>query len=102
MPRCLAIKETAVKINRLLVLVSALAFAAVIAMGQSFVGEVRGVIQDPGGAVIANANVTLRNDATGTTQTTVSNSAGEYVFPQIAPATYTLTVEMPGFKKLEH
>ncbi len=90
------------KFNRFLVLVTALVIAAVIAFAQSYVGEVRGVVQDPGGAVIANANVTLRNDATGTMRTTVSNSAGEYVFPQADPGTYTVLVETPGFKKLEH
>ena len=69
---------------------------------QSFVGSVRGLIQDPGGAVVASANVTLRNDATGASRTTVSNSIGEYVFSQLEPATYTLSAEAPGFKKLEH
>ena len=82
--------------------VIALVLAAAIAFAQSYVGEVRGIVQDPGGAVIANANVTLRNNATGTVRTTVSNPAGEYVFPQVDPATYTITVETAGFKKLEH
>ncbi len=90
------------KLNRFLLLVTALVIAAVSALAQSYVGEVRGIVQDPGGAVIANANVTLRNDATGTVRTTVSNSAGEYVFPQVDPATYTVTVQTPGFKKLEN
>lgn len=75
--------------------------ASSLISAQSFVGSVRGLIQDPAGAVIANANVTLRNDATGTSRTTVSNAAGEYVFSQIEPATYTLSVETAGFKKLE-
>ena len=90
------------KLNRFLLLMTALVIAAVSALAQSYVGEVRGIVQDPGGAVIANANVTLRNDATGTVRTTVSNSAGEYVFPQVDPATYTITVQTPGFKKLEN
>jgi hypothetical protein len=73
-----------------------------MARGQSFVGGVRGLVQDPGGAVIANANVSLRHDATGTMRTTVTNTQGEYVFSQVEPATYTLVVETPGFKKLDH
>ncbi len=68
---------------------------------QSFVGSVRGLIQDPGGAVIASANVTLLNQATGTSRATVSNASGEYAFAQLEPATYMLTVEAAGFKKLE-
>jgi trimeric autotransporter adhesin len=68
---------------------------------QSFVGEIRGLIQDPGGAVVAGANVTLRNEASNVSRTTVSNNAGEYVFAQVEPATYTIDVEAAGFKKLE-
>jgi len=67
---------------------------------QTFVGTLRGRIQDPGSAVIAGANITLRNVATGVTRTTVSNNAGEYVFAQLEPATYTIEVEASGFKKL--
>ena len=70
-------------------------FLASAAMAQSFVGGVRGLIQDPGGAVIANANVTLRNDATGTVRTTISNQQGEYVFSQVEPGGNTLTT-LPG------
>ncbi|HWZ33918.1 MAG TPA: TonB-dependent receptor [Bryobacteraceae bacterium] len=72
-----------------------------MASAQSFVGGVRGLVQDPGGAVIASANVSMRNDATGTMRTSTSNAQGEYVFSQVEPATYTLVVESPGFKKLE-
>ena len=52
--------------------------------------------------MVANANVTLKNEATGTIRTTVSNGTGQYVFPQLEPGTYTITAEVQGFKKLEH
>ncbi len=68
--------------------------------GQNFVGGVRGIIQDPGGAVIGDAKVTLLNDATGSARATLSNALGEYTFSQIEPATYSISVEAPGFKKL--
>ncbi len=68
---------------------------------QSFVGSLRGLVQDPGGAIIAGANITLTNEATGVSRATVSNASGEYVFSQIEPANYTLAGEAPGFKKLE-
>lgn len=75
--------------------------ACVLSAQSSFVGGVRGLIQDPGGAVIPNAKVTLLNKATGVSRATVSNAQGEYDFPQVEPATYSLTVEAPGFKKAE-
>src|SRR5215467_4235677 len=68
---------------------------------QTFVGGVRGSIQDSTGAAIVGATVTLRNEAAGVTRTTATNSSGEYVFSQVPPATYTVTAEMSGFKKLE-
>ena len=50
--------------------------SAVLGSAQSFVGGVRGLVQDPGGAIIANAKVTLKNEATGLSRTAVSNAAG--------------------------
>ncbi|HWE50067.1 MAG TPA: TonB-dependent receptor [Bryobacteraceae bacterium] len=68
---------------------------------QSFLGGVRGLVQDSGGAVMANAKVNLVNEATQVTRSTVSNAGGEYVFSQVDPSTYTLEVEATGFKKLD-
>ena len=73
---------------------------ASIVSAQNFVGGVRGIIQDPGGAVIGDAKVTLLNDATGTARVTQSNALGEYTFAQVEPATYLISAESPGFKKL--
>ena len=74
---------------------------AVLAIGQTFVGGVRGIVQDSTGAMIAGATVTLRNEATGNSRSATSNASGEYDFAQVPPATYTVTAEMSGFKKLE-
>ena len=83
----------------LLSLVSLLGSLALLA--QSYVGGVRGLVQDSGGGAIPNAKVTLTNKATAVTRTTLSSATGEYVFSQIEPATYSVTVEAPGFKKME-
>jgi hypothetical protein len=68
---------------------------------QSYLGGIRGLVQDTGGAVIVNAKVTLINESTQVSRSGVSNSQGEYVFSQIDPATYTIDIEAPGFKKLQ-
>jgi hypothetical protein len=70
-------------------------------MAQSYLGGVRGLVQDPGGAVVADAKVTLTNQEKQTSRATVSSAQGEYVFSQVDPATYSVTVEAPGFKKTE-
>ncbi|MGH9325877.1 MAG: TonB-dependent receptor domain-containing protein [Terriglobia bacterium] len=53
---------------------------------------------DPSGAVIPGAKITLTNASTGVPYSTVSNSTGLYVVPNLPPATYTLKVEAKGFK----
>jgi len=43
--------------------------------------------------------VTVRNDDTGVSQTTVTSSAGTYDFPSVLPGSYTVIVEAKNFKK---
>lgn len=67
-------------------------------MAQTTMGNISGVVRDPTGAVVPNANVTLRNEKTGVTTGAKSNSSGVYVFASVLPGTYQLTVAAPGFK----
>lgn len=73
--------------------------AAPPAFGQVTTGSVNGVVNDPSGATVAGASVSLRNNETGITRNTTSNEGGEYTFPQVEPGRYTLSVEAAGFKK---
>ena len=68
---------------------------------QTFQGGVRGSVADATGAAIANAKVTLADEATGVSRATLSGTGGEYSFSAVNPATYSVTVEAPGFKKLD-
>src|SRR5258707_670475 len=58
--------------------------------------SLNGVVRDPSDAVIANANVVLRNTETTVGRSTLSSDTGEYVFLNIAPGRYTLTANAPG------
>jgi len=71
---------------------------AVAAFG-SPVGSVSGSVKDASGAMVPGVKLTLINTATNAQQSTRTNSNGEYQFLQLAPATYSLTVENAGFKK---
>ena len=64
---------------------------------QTTFATLRGTIQDPSGAVIANAAVAVKNIATGASRSTMSNGAGIYSFPDLPPSTYELTVSAVGF-----
>jgi hypothetical protein len=84
----------------LLVLTAALALLwSNLATAQHTTGTLRGQVLDPVGATVAAGQVTVRNEATGVLQATVTSSAGTYEFPSVLPGTYTLTVEAASFKK---
>src|SRR5215471_8869207 len=91
------------KMRKLVVVVS-LNVAALFAFSVSLIaqntsGSITGVVQDSTGAVIPGATVTLVNQDQGqTARTTVTNEAGIYLFSALPAATYTVTVELPGFK----
>jgi hypothetical protein len=54
-------------------------------------------VADPSGAVVPDAKVTLKNEATGDVRRTVTNAEGYFTFAAIPVGSYTLSVEAPGF-----
>src|SRR5437879_8592367 len=56
-----------------------------------------GPITDPSGAVIPNAQVSVRNTATGVTRKVTADTAGFYSVPNLLPGNYEVTVLSPGF-----
>jgi hypothetical protein len=62
-------------------------------------GEITGTVEDPSGAVIANARIVLTNDATGVKAQTQSTNTGTYVFDNLIAGTYTVEAQMAGFEK---
>ena len=50
---------------------------------------INGTVNDPSGAVIEGAEVSLTNTATGIARTATSNSTGNYVFVDVLPGDYT-------------
>ncbi|MCX6598740.1 MAG: carboxypeptidase-like regulatory domain-containing protein [Acidobacteria bacterium] len=78
------------------VIISVLTAAA--AYPQAFTANLTGIVTDPNQAVIAAANVKLVNTATREARQTTTGASGRYVFSQLLPGSYALTVEMAGFK----
>ena len=56
---------------------------------------------DRSGAVIPNAKVVLKNEATNEERNTKSDATGFYAFPSVVPGTYDVFVEHSGFKRAE-
>jgi hypothetical protein len=80
------------------VTVSAL-FLFSLCHAQVFTSGLSGVVTDPKGAAVPNASITIKNNERGDTRETKSSGDGRYVFSQLAPGVYQLSVEAPGFRK---
>jgi len=74
---------------------------SVVAFAQSFQGSLRGRILDPSGAAVQSAKLTITDEATKLSRATITSDQGDYAFNAVTPATYTVTVEAPGFKRSE-
>src|SRR5215471_4586400 len=85
--------------TRHLAIVMGLVFLATAASlpGQEAGGTITGTVTDPAGAAVANANVSVRNIATGVDRATTTTTDGVYVAPNLIPGTYEITVTAPGF-----
>lgn len=71
------------------------------ASGQATNGGIRGVVSDVNGAVVPNAAVVARNNATGVEYKATATGDGFYVIPSIQAGRYSVSVMMQGFKKGE-
>jgi hypothetical protein len=77
-----------------------LALLAPTAAAQQTFGNIRGIVRDQAGAVVANANVTLTDPRTSTTQTTTSREDGQFEFNNLLVGDYSLRIEAQGFNNL--
>jgi hypothetical protein len=56
-----------------------------------------GTVTDPSGAVIPNAQLSIKNTATSVTRDVTTDSAGFYSAPNLSPGRYNVTVSAVGF-----
>jgi hypothetical protein len=64
-------------------------------------GSITGTVKDSSGAVLPGATVTLTSPAAGVAQTATTDARGVFVALPLPPGTYAVSVEMPGFKRVE-
>ena len=68
---------------------------------QEITGDIRGVVKDPTGALIAGAKVSVTNtDRNVVIRTITTGPDGSYVAPYLPVGRYQIAVETQGFKKL--
>jgi hypothetical protein len=63
--------------------------------------SLRGTVTDATGAPVAGAQVTVRNEQNGATQTTTTDARGIYQFYNVPMGNSALFVDSPGFKRFD-
>jgi hypothetical protein len=76
-----------------LVLASSMAYSQGI--GSS--GDIQGTVTDPSGALLPKATITVLNTQTGLRRSAVTDPSGQFRVPNLAPATYDVSAQAPGF-----
>ncbi|MGC2767329.1 MAG: carboxypeptidase regulatory-like domain-containing protein, partial [Candidatus Acidiferrum sp.] len=81
-----------------ILVLAALAICAGPAAGQIDRGTISGKVLDSSGAAVPKATVTVTNKATGVSETTPVNDAGDYQVLALIPGIYTVKVSADGFQ----
>ncbi|HEV3036741.1 MAG TPA: carboxypeptidase regulatory-like domain-containing protein [Candidatus Angelobacter sp.] len=90
--------QTRSQFIRLITVISAMLFLfSTWVSAQSARAKIIGTIKDPGGAVVQGARVTVKNIATGVSNTTTSDENGSYQVLELPIGSYRVTVEKNGF-----
>jgi outer membrane receptor protein involved in Fe transport len=68
---------------------------------QARIGTVQGVVKDPGGALVPNAQITVTQPVTGYRQTTQTDAQGSFKLVNLPFNTYKVRAEATGFQAAE-
>ena len=78
----------------------ALIFAPLLlleAQTASVTGSIQGAVSDSSGAYVPRVRIVVRHQDTGVERTAETASNGQFLVSNLAPGTYTLNLEAPGF-----
>jgi len=67
---------------------------------QVLYGSIVGTVEDPTGAVVPSATVTLTSNDTAAIRETKADEQGRYSFVNVLPGTYSMAVSATGFRSL--
>jgi Carboxypeptidase regulatory-like domain/TonB-dependent Receptor Plug Domain len=98
---CHSLRSTLVLACRLAVITLLVSLCSTALHAQVTSGTIFGTVEDPSGAPVADATVVATDPGKGVSRTVTTGTSGEFVFANVPPGEYTITVESKGFKKLE-
>src|ERR1019366_3298601 len=80
-------------------LLSTIFFCLTASAFAQYGASLQGTVTDKSGAVVAGATVTVTDQATSVSHSTVSDKSGFYRINELPPGTYKVDVGAPSFKK---
>jgi hypothetical protein len=86
------------KVTSVAALLLILILLAPMSFAQQLTGTLSATVSDSAGAVVPNAKITMKNNASGDIRTTVSNGSGYFSITAVQPGSYSVTIEAAGFK----
>ncbi len=81
------------------VVIACLAFG-LSALGQGITARLGGIIKDASGSIVPMAAVSAKNVNTGIVTRISSDDSGNYLFSNLVPGLYSISVEKPGFSSV--
>lgn len=90
-----------IRMLRLFAVLAVVCLTVTCVVAQVATAELHVSVKDANGAVVKNASVTVRNDATNFERVQTGNLEGEYPFRALPPGHYTVTVDAPGFARAQ-
>ena len=89
------------KVHVLLVIGFSLAWPLAM-YGQLNTGGILGTVKDASGAVVAGADVSVKNAGTNFTREVKTDAKGDYAVPDLEPGDYSVSVRAQGFQEAIH
>ncbi|HEX4073999.1 MAG TPA: carboxypeptidase-like regulatory domain-containing protein, partial [Candidatus Acidoferrales bacterium] len=83
-------------------LLAVLAFVPKPAFSQQTLGSINGLVTDTSGAVVPQADISVRNVATNLTVTAQTKGDGSFSVADLPIGTYEVTISKQGFEKADY
>ncbi|HEU0176901.1 MAG TPA: carboxypeptidase-like regulatory domain-containing protein, partial [Blastocatellia bacterium] len=87
-------------LGALLAVLLTVGLAPGLAHAQILYGSLVGNVADQNGAVLPGVSVSITNTGTGLKLDTITDATGSYIFRNLLPGEYDMTLSLKGFKEM--